>query len=83
VLLPNDYLAQRLHNDRLRTDVRRLEQERVLREAGVDRRGWVAFLTCKLLRGLGCLLVALGHRLQLVDPSPATSPVWMAGSLSR
>jgi len=78
MLVPNDYLALRLHNERLRTDVRRLERERVLREAGVDQRGWVTFLACKLLRGMGCLLVAVGRRLQLVDRSPATSPVRMA-----
>ena len=78
MLFPNDYLVQRLHNDRLRNDVCRAETERVLREAGVDRRGWVAFLLCRLLRGLGCLLVALGHRMQVVDGPPAASPVRVA-----
>ena len=78
MLFPNDYLAQRLHNDRLRNDVCRAETQRVLREAGIDQRGWVAFVLCRLLRGLGCLLVALGQRLQLVDGPPATSPVRMA-----
>jgi hypothetical protein len=74
----NDYLAQRLHNHRLRNDTCRAERERVLREAGVDQRGWVAYLACKLLRGMGSLLVALGHRLQLVDGPSGASPVTMA-----
>jgi len=68
--VPNYYLAQRLAEQRLRDCQRKAEMRRMLQQAGVDQRGWLALGACKLLSGLGCLLVALGRWLERVARSP-------------
>jgi len=68
--VPNYYLAQRFAEQRLRDCQRKAEMHCMLRQAGVDQRGWLALGACKLLSGLGWLLVALGRWLERVARSP-------------
>jgi hypothetical protein len=68
--VPNYYLAQRLAEQRMRDCQRKAEMHCMLRQAGVDERGWLALGACKLLSGLGWLLVALGRWLERVARSP-------------
>ena len=63
----NDDLAQRIVNAHIEDRMRRLETRRLLREAGIDDRGWLSRQGSWLLRQLGRLLVALGRRLQQCD----------------
>jgi hypothetical protein len=77
--VPNYYLAQRLAEQRMRDCQRKAEMRRMLQQAGVDQQGWLAFHVCKLLSGLGWLLVALGRRLERV----ARSPVVPSAALPR
>jgi len=72
--VPNYYLAQRLSEQRLQDCLRKAEKQRMLRSAGIDQRGWFALQGCRLLSGLGCLLVALGRRLERVARSPVAPP---------
>lgn len=67
----NYYLAQQMMKVHTEEVLRRAEIRRLLREAGIDQRGWLSrqvhWLSCQL----GRLLVALGQRLQRIE-SPQT-----------
>lgn len=64
MIYPSVDVAQRVAEERLQDCLRKAETDRVLREAGIDRRGWASRLACELLCGLGHVLVALGQRLE-------------------
>jgi hypothetical protein len=63
----NDDLAQQIVKAHIEDRMRRLETRRLLREAGIDSRGWVSRQGSWVLRQLGCLLITLGQRLQQCD----------------
>ena len=64
MVFPNDYLMRYLAEERMRDGLRQAETRRLLRQAGNDRRGRPSRPVCRLLAGLGHLLVALGRRLE-------------------
>jgi len=67
MFLLDDDLAQRIVTAQIEDRMRRLETRRLLREAGIDSRGWLSRRGSWVLCQLGCLLVALGRRLQQCD----------------
>jgi len=58
------YLAKVLMDMNIQEVARRRERRRLLREAGIDKRGWLPRQSCWLLCQVGRLLVALGEQLQ-------------------
>jgi len=64
------YLAEAIVNVRLQEAARRCEARRLLRQAGIDQRGWWPRQRCWLVCYLGRLLVALGQRLQQYSQPP-------------
>ena len=58
------YLAKVLMDMNVQEVARRRERRRLLREAGVHKRGWLSRQGCWLLCQLGRLLVALGQQLE-------------------
>jgi hypothetical protein len=72
--VPNYYLAQRLSEQRLQECTRQAEMRCLLEREGVDQRGWFHFQACRLVSGLGCLLVAMGRWLERVASPPVASP---------
>jgi hypothetical protein len=60
-----------------REAMRRAEAWRLLRQAGLQRRGWLPRPGCWLLCQLGRLLVRAGRRLQEFGSSP--QPAFKAG----
>ena len=60
----NHFLIAQMVDMRLEEELRQAETRRLLREAGIDRRGWLARPGCWLLCQVGRLLVALGRRLE-------------------
>jgi len=73
MLYINDYLAKKIAAMRVEEARRRLEVRCLLREAGIDRRGWVSRQSSWALCQLGRLLVALGRRLERYGLPPAMS----------
>jgi len=63
-MYPYAFFAQRLMEMRVEEALRAAELHRLLREAGIQRQGWLSRPGCWLLYQLGRLLVALGQRLQ-------------------
>lgn len=63
-MYPYAFFAQRLIELRVEEALRAAERNRLLREAGIQRQGWLSRQGCWLLCQLGRLLVALGQRLQ-------------------
>ena len=53
--------------------LREAETRRMLRQSGIDRRGWLLRQGCWLLCGVGRLLVILGRRLQQYEASQSVS----------
>ena len=78
--VPSYYLTQRLFEQRVRDCERKSESYRILQQAGVDHRGWLATGACALLSRLGCLLVALGRRLERTANSSVSSPARLPGA---
>jgi hypothetical protein len=70
---PSIDVAQRVAEERLQDCLRKAETDRVLREAGIDRRGWASRMACRLLYRLGHVLVALGQRLEAYELPAAGS----------
>jgi hypothetical protein len=68
--LPNYYSSYLLAQQKVEDCAQRAERRRMLRQAGVDQRGWLALGACKLLSRVGCLLVALGRRLERAARPP-------------
>jgi len=66
------FLAEAIVSVRLQEMARRCEARRLLRQAGIDQRGWWPRQRCWLSCHLGRLLVALGQRLQQYGQPPAT-----------
>lgn len=64
MLHANYALAKRIADMRVEEALRWAETHRLLREAGIDQRGWLSRQACWLLGQLGHLLVALGRRLE-------------------
>jgi len=62
--LTNHFLIAQMVDMRLEEELCQAETRRLLREAGIDRRGWLARPGCWLLCQVGRLLVALGRRLE-------------------
>jgi hypothetical protein len=63
-MYPNLFFAQWLMEMRVEEALRTAELNRWLREAGIQRRGWLSRQGCWLLCQLGRLLVVLGQYLQ-------------------
>jgi hypothetical protein len=53
--------------------LREAETRRSVRQASIDRRGWLLRQGCWLLCQVGRMLVNLGRRLQQYDASPPVS----------
>jgi len=58
------YLNQQLEKQRRQTVLQKAELARLLRETGIDQRGWFSHQSARLLSRFGHLLVALGERLE-------------------
>lgn len=71
MLLPNYDLAERTAREQVRSSLREAETYRLLRRAGLGQEGRVSYQVCRLLSGLGHLLVALGQRLERYEVSSA------------
>jgi hypothetical protein len=74
MMLPNDEMATRVAEEQRRDLLREAETYRRLRQAGIDRRGWLARRACWLLFHLGHMLVILGQRLERYEVLAAASP---------
>jgi hypothetical protein len=74
------HLAEAIVKIRLQETARRCEARRLLRQAGIDQRGWWTRQRCWLSCHLGRLLVALGQRLQQYGQPSATL---LNGQISR
>ncbi len=84
MMFPNPDLYKRIAEERMRDCLRQAEVRRLLREAGIDQRGWMARQSCRLLCQLGHLLVALGRRLERYEASPVESGVaWQMNDIVR
>ena len=75
----NYYLLEELRVQQLNDCHDKARMNRICREAGIDRRGWLNCQICRALTLLGRGLVASGRRLQQFD-LPAGSG---AGELQR
>lgn len=84
MLFPSPDIAQRILEERVRDSLRKAETRRLLCEAGIDQRGRVSRWMCRLLAGLGCLLVTVGERLQRLAESsmPVSGPAPRTGEVS-
>ena len=60
----NPYLFKMMMDMKVEETLREAETRRLLRQAGIDRRGWLLRQGCWLLCGVGRLMVILGQRLQ-------------------
>jgi hypothetical protein len=58
------YIAERSMERHAEEAARHSEFRRMLREANIERRGWLSRQGCWLLCQIGRLLVAVGHRLE-------------------
>jgi hypothetical protein len=72
--VPNYYMAQRLHEAHEWECERKAARRLLLEQAGVDRRSWLEAKACAVLAKVGCLLVALGRKMERLAPAPASSP---------
>lgn len=72
-MYPYAFFAQRLIELRVEEALRAAERNRLLREAGIQRQGWLSRQGCWLLCQLGRLLVALGQLLQKRFQVPSLS----------
>ena len=68
------YIAERTMELQEKEAPRRAARQRLLRQAGTERPGWLFYRRCWLLCQLGRLLVATGQRLeQARPPRPVTA----------
>ena len=67
------YLFKALMDMKVEETLREAETRRMLRQASIDRRGWLLRQGCGLLCRVGRLLVILGQRLQEYDASQSVS----------
>jgi len=74
---PCYYLAQKLCEQRIQDGLRKVKRHYMLEQAGVDQRGWFTFQACKLLSWLGCLMVAVGRRLERHAMPPVAPSAWL------
>lgn len=74
MFVPNEYLTLKLAAQRSRECTERAERAYRLRQACVDQRGWIAMGLCRVVSALGCLLVALGKRLESVNSPSVAAP---------
>jgi hypothetical protein len=63
-MYPNYYAAQHVYEEQVQDEKREIAQWRLLREAGLVRRGPVSRAACWLVCGLGAALVRTGQTLQ-------------------
>ncbi len=77
MLPPNDYVMLKDYKlNKLPAVVAKAEQHRLLAEAGLVRRPWLACQVCRSLWRLGCALMNAGQRLErryapaVLNPTP-------------
>ena len=74
MFVPNEYLTLKLAAQRSRECSERAERAYKLRQACIDQRGWIQMTLCKAVSAIGCLLVALGKRLESVNRPSVAAP---------
>ena len=76
MILPHYDLVMWITEQQIKDNLQKAERRRMLRQAGLDQRGWMSLKACQLLYRLGCLLVALGQRLlERYERPPVAPPV--------
>ena len=81
---PNPDVYREIAEQRMRDCLREVETRRLLHQAGIEQRGWMARLMCRLLGGLGHLLVALGQRLERYERTPMEpGATWQVNDVAR
>jgi len=68
--------ARHLMEIRTQGILRRNETRRLLRQAGLEQRGWLSRQNCWLLCQLGHLLVSLGKRLERYEQPQSPAIDW-------
>jgi len=73
------YYSTLLNTDMRSQDLeRKVYQRQALQQAGVDSRGWLTKVGCRVASAVGSFLVSLGQRLVRVDRQPMTTSARMA-----
>ena len=69
MIIQSDYVIERIHKDAYDNAYREAEKLRMLRRAGLLKPGWLQQWTCRGMACLGRGLVAIGLRLERMDPT--------------
>lgn len=74
MFVPSDYMVMQRVEQRSRELSQQAERRLMARRAGLDERGRIEKGLCRLVSALGCLLVAIGKRLEAVNRPSLAAP---------
>jgi hypothetical protein len=74
MFVPSEYLTLKLTAQRSRECTERAKRTYRLRKARIDQRGWIEMGLCRVVSAIGCLLVALGKRLESANRPSVAAP---------